>query len=104
MTIRADAHRDRVFELLILNNLYRLMYGTHLRLIGYLFGINGLHLAQATTGRAGAMWAIKAKGLWCNLRQVDPTGNAGRMFREQELIAPNDRHPHEAAERERRFH
>jgi len=73
-------------------------------LIGYLFGINGLHLAQATTGRAGAMWAIKAKGVWRYFRQADPTRNTGRVFREQYLIAPNDRHQYDTtAELQRRF-
>ena len=50
------------------------------------------------------MWAIKAKGVWRNFRQADPTRNTGQVFREQYLIAPNDRHQYDAtAELQRRF-
>src|SRR6266567_4577045 len=66
------------------------------RLIVHLFGIDGLQHAKTCTGRAGAMWAIKAKGVWRNFRQADTTRNTGWVFREQYLIAPNDRHQYDA--------
>jgi hypothetical protein len=50
------------------------------------------------------MRAIKAKGVRRDFGQDDLTKNTGRVFREQQLIAPNDRYLYNAsAERERRF-
>ena len=63
-----------------------------------------MQYTKASTGRAGAVRAIKAKGVWRNFRQADTTRNTGRVFREQYLIAPNDRHQDDAtAELQRRF-